>query len=312
MSIEELKVVEEETPAENLELVIVEKSVGYLQTNIRGLELYVENQLKEYDPDKFKGDADLAKKKRAELNKAKDIINEKRKEILKECMKPYEDFDERCKTLVNNIGNVSAALDEIVKLRDNEEKEKKRNVIEQFWKSKNFDIFPLEKIWNSKWLNKTCKESDILKEMDVKIEKTYKDLKTLEKYSAMYELDAESVKSHYLMNLDVEETISYCDELQRQKEIVAKEKAEREEREHNQALRNQQKELVREALAYDQNKDVADLASQALAFAQGTEPQKPMRKEFVITVRCFDDEVMKLKAAMNALQIEYSVKELTF
>lgn len=311
MSTEELKVVEEETPAESLELVIVEKSVGYLQTNIHGLELYVENQLKEYDPEKFKGDADLAKKKRAELNNAKKVIDEKRKAIIKECMKPFEDFDDRCKALISQIGNVSNALDEIVKLRDNEEKDKKRNVIEQFWKSKNFDLFPLEKIWNPKWLNKTCKESDILKEMDVKIEKTYKDLKTLEKYSVMYELDAETIKSHYLMNLNVEDTISYCDELQRQKEIVAKEKAEREEREHTQAVRTQQKELMREALEYEQNKETADLASQALEAVHGEAP-KPMRKEFVITVRCFDNEVMKLKAAMNALQIEYSVKELSF
>lgn len=311
MSTEELKVVEEETPADSLELVIVEKSVGYLQTNIRGLELYVENQLKEYDPEKFKGDADLAKKKRAELNNAAEKIKRARINLINELMKPYQDFETRCMALEKSIAKASGLLDEIVKLRDREEDDKKRNVIEQFWKAKNFDLFPLEKIWNPRWLNKTFKESDILKEMDAKIEKTYKDLKTLEKYSVMYELDAETIKSHYLINLNVEDTISYCDELQRQKEIVAKEKAEREEREHTQAVRTQQKELMREALEYEQNKETADLASQALASVHGEAP-KPMRKEFVITVRCFDDEVMKLKAAMNALQIEYSVKELSF
>ncbi len=312
MSTEELKVVEEETPAESLDLIVVEKSVGYLQTNIRGLELYVDKRLEDYKPENYMGDADLAKKDRAELNKAKEKIGKTRRDLISELMKPYQEFETRCMALEKKVDLASKALDEIVKVKENEEKDKKREIINKFWESKNFDLFPLEKIFNPKWLNKSFKESDILKEMDSKIEKTYKDLKSIEKYSLMYELDADTIKAHYLMNLDVEETISYCDELQRQKEIAQKEKARREEREHQQAVEKQKKELFQEALEQEQRNEASDLASQALASAQGTEPAKPTRKEFVISVKCFDSDVMKLKAAMNALGIEYSVEELLF
>ena len=76
MSIDEITVIkDEETPAEDFELIVTEKSVGSLETNIRRLELLVEKRLEDYRPENYMGDADLAKKDRAELNKAKDIYD---------------------------------------------------------------------------------------------------------------------------------------------------------------------------------------------------------------------------------------------
>lgn len=312
MKSEELKVVEEETPSETLDLVVVEKSVGYLQTNIRGLELYVENKLKEYTPEKFKGDADLAKKKRTELNNAKKVLQQKRIEIINECMKPYADFEDRCKALEKSIDSASGGLDEIVKLKEQEEKDKKRKQIELFWLTKDFDLFPLEKIFNPKWLNKTYKESDILDEMDKRIAKTYKDLKTLETYSDMYCIGADEVKAHYLMSLDVEETISYCDELQRQKEVAQKEAKERAEREHAEIIGKQKEELWKEESNFDRETEVKDLASEALASATGTSVAPKVRNMYTFTVKAYDDEVLKIKGELNKLGIEFTVEELSF
>lgn len=305
---EKLKIIEEEKPAENLELVVVEKSVGYLQTNIRGLELYIDERLKDYSPDNYMGDAELAKKDRAELNKAKDKIGRARKDLISELMKPYNDFEDRCKALEKKIDMASKALDEIVKVKENEEKEQKRKQIETFWQCKNFTLFPLDKIFNPKWLNKTYKESDILSEMDNFIDKAYKDLKTCERYSEMYGLDCDTVKGHYLMNLNIEETISYCDELQRQKEIAQKEAEERTEREHEQQMSKQKEELWNEETTKEDRQKVSDIAEMALTGSV----KAPVRKEFVVTVKCFDEDLLKLKAAMNELGIEFSVEELNF
>lgn len=312
MKSEELKIVEEETPSETLDLVVVEKSVGYLQTNIRGLELYVENKLKEYTPEKFKGDADLAKKKRAELNNAKNVLQQKRIEIIKECMKPYTDFEDRCKALEKSIDSASSELDKIVKLKEQEEKDKKRKQIELFWQTKDFDLYPLEKIFNPKWLNKTFKEFDILDEMDKQIEKTYKDLKTLETYAKMYELKADDVKAHYLMNLDVEETISYCDELQRQKEVAQKEAKERAEREHAEIVGKQKEEFWKEESNFERTTEIKDLASEAIASATGTSVATKVRNMYTFTVKAYDDEVLKIKGELNRLGIEFTVEELSF
>jgi hypothetical protein len=302
------KIVKEEVP-ETLDLVVTEKSIGFLETNIEALENLVNKRLEDYKPENYLGDADLAKKDRAELNKAKDKIGRARIDLIAELMKPYNDFETRCKALEKKIEQASKALDEIVKQKENEEKELKRKVIEQFWTSKNFDLFPLDKIFNTKWLNKSFKESDILSEMDSRIEKTYKDLKVCERYSAMYGLEADTIKAHYLMNLDIEETISYCDELQRQKEIAQKEAAERAEREHKEKVLQQKEELWQEESNFENTQNVQNLAEMAL---NGGVEVEEKRKEFVISVKCFDRELLNLKGILNELGIEFSVEELTF
>ena len=307
----DVKIINESTPVETLDLVVIEKTVGTLNTNIEELEKFVDERLKEYDPKKFEGDADLAKKKRAELNTAKQKLTRSRIELIKELMKPYSDFEERCKRLERKVDTASGYLDEIVKLKEQEEKDNKRKKIELFWATKNFDLFPLEKIFNQKWLNKTYKESDILDEMDARINKTYKDLKTCEKYAEMYGLVSDDVKAHYLMNLNIEETITFCDELQRQKEIAQKEAEQRAEREHNEKIRQQVVETYQEETEKENNAHVEDLASLALA-ENGYEEPEEIRKEYVFTVKVFDSELLELKKTLNNLGIEFSVQELTF
>ena len=304
MKAENIKVVNE---AETFDLVVTEKVIGSLNTNIETIEKFVEKRLDEYRPESYLGDADMAKKDRAELNHAKDAIKKKRIEIIKELMKPYNDFEERCKALEKKIDEASKALDEIVKVKENEEKEKKRQMIELFWKDQKCDVVPLEKVFNPKWLNKTFKTDEILSEMQASVKKIYDNLKTLEKFSA----DAETLKAHYLMTLNIEETFQYGDELQKQREVAQKEKEERAEREHAEQIEKQKKESWIEASNFEQTQELSNLAEMALAGS--TEKPKPKRKEFVITVKCFDEDLLKLKQELNGLGIEYtSIEELNF
>lgn len=288
--------------AETLDLVVTNKTVGSIETNIAALEALVTKRLEDYRPENYLGDADLAKKDRAELNKARDKIKKARIELIGELMKPYNDFEARCKALEKMIDTASSALDEIVKTKENEEKEKKREYIEQLWNSYNFNLFPLNKIFNSKWLNKTFKEADIQAEIEAVIERTYKDLKTIERYNG----DTDPLKAHYLICLDIGETLDYGEELKKKRELVRKEAEERAEREHAEKIAEQEKELP-DVNEFQNMQEMQSLADIALG-GDG----KPERKEFVISVKCFDEELLELKAAMNQLGIEFSVEELVF
>ncbi len=304
----DVKVVNEEVkPAESLDLVVIEKTAGTLNTNIAELEKFIDERLKDYDPKKFEGDADTAKKKRAELNTAKQKLTRSRIDLVKELMKPYEDFENRCKALEKKVDTASGYLDEIVKMKEQEEKDAKRNTIELLWQTKNFDLFPLDKIFNPKWLNKTFKESDIIAEMDAVIEKSYKDLKTIESFSDI----ADVLKAHYLICLDIGDTLDYGEELKKQNEVAQKEKAERAEREHEEKIRQQKLETYAEQEEKEQNAPIADLASLALQ-ATGHEAPAKIRKEYVFTVKVYDEELTNLKLTLNNLGIEYSVQELSF
>lgn len=303
MEAKKIKVVDKPPKTDRLELVVVEKTTGSLVTNIDELEKFVDKRLEDYTVENFVGDADAAKKARAELNKAVESIKRERIDLINELMKPFEDVETRCKALEKKIGVVCGQLDEIVKQKEALEKERRKQKIELFWTTKNCDVITLDKIFNPKWLNKTYKEGDILDEMDAAIDKVYKDLKIIERFSE----DAETIKAHYLMNLDIEETMQYADELIRQKEIARKEAAERAEREHEMQLGKQKSEAFRESCDLQKKQEISNLAD----LAMGNEPKKE-RKEYVISVKCFEEELVNLKAEMNGLGIEWSVQELTF
>lgn len=288
-----------------LELKVTKNVVGVLETNIEQLESYVNSKLEEYRPELYLGDADMARKDRAELNNSKKVLSQARISLIKELMKPYEDFETRCKALEKKIDTASGQLDAIVKAKEMQEKTAKKIRCEEIWLSKNFVLFPLEKIFNEKWLNKTTKESEISAEMDAVIEQTYKDLKLIERFGT----DAETLKAHYLISLDIEETLGYGEELSKTRELAEQEARERADREHNQQLEKQQQELVQESLDAIKDEPMADLAAQVLGFPVN---EKPVVKEYVLSVKATKEQLINLKSACNNLGIEYSCEELTF
>lgn len=285
-----------------LELVVTKNVVGVLETNITQLENYVNQKLTEYNPNQYKGDADSAKKDRAELNNAKKTLSQARINLMKELMKPYSDFETRCKNLEKKIDSASGQLDVIVKEKENEEKQKKKDFVIEIWKSKNFDLVSVEKIFNQKWLNKTAKEKDISDEMDSIIKKIYSELKIIERYE-----DSETLKAHYLLNLDLNETLAYGEELKETRRLAEEEAKNRDEREHNEKLEEQKKEVVEEALNIVRQESLSDLANQVLEVDSITTV-----KEYVFSIKATDEQLLRLKSACNDLCIEYNVEELTF
>jgi hypothetical protein len=282
-----------------LELKVVKSVVGTLETNIASLEKYVNSKLEEYKPELYIGDSVMAKKDRAELNNSKKVLTNARISLMKELMKPYEDFEDRCKNLEKKIDNASKALDEIVKAKENEEKEQKKNLIAEMWVKKDFNLVSLDKVFNQKWLNKTTKENEIDSEMDSIIQKIYSDLKSIEKFSVD---NVETLKAHYLISLDIAETLDYGNELEKKIKLADEELNNRAGREHQEKIEVQKKEVIKEAL----NINIEKMAQQSLGMTS------ELVKEFVVSVKATDEQLLRLKSACNALGLEYSVEELTF
>ena len=291
---------------DGLELTVVNKTVGILETNIEQLEVYVRNKLQEYTPENYIGNIDDAKKDRAELNNSKKFLTQKRIEIVKELMKPYEDFENRCKKLEKLIDTASSKLDEIVKAREESEKETKKNLLMGIWKAKNFDLFPLEKVFNPKWLNKTFKKSDIEKEMDAIIEKTYSDLKIIEKYSE----DAETLKALYLEDLNLEEVFSRAEELQKNREKLQREQEERASREKQIELSEQNDAIEVERIDLQKKQKMASLVADAM---EEETPELDQKFEWVISVTMTEKEMIELKQLFTSWQVKYnSVNKIEF
>lgn len=286
-----------------LALVVNNEVAGSLDTNIAKLEGFVRECIKRYSPE-FYNDAEVARKDRAELNKAKKALGDARREIMERLMRPYVDFETRCKALEKEIEAASGKLDDIVKVKETEEKEAKRRLVEAEWESRNFTLVPLSKVFNPKWLNKTFKMSDVAQEMSVTTERILSDLKTIERFSD----DAENMKAHYLMCLDIGDTLDYGEELKKKRELARREAEERAHREHEERLDEQRRELREEQESHVRREAVAGLAADAL----GEGEVKPAPREYVLTMSLTETELLGVKNYLNMQGIEFECRELEF
>ena len=145
-----------------------------------------------------------AKETRAGLNKFKEAIETRRKEIKNLCMKPYNDFEAKVKELTGLIDEPINAIDTQLKNFEETRKSAKQIDITDFYNSVIEDLVqlvPLERIFNPKWLNATYKMATIQNEIVETIGKIKGDLNVIT--DLKLDQDAETlVKDKYLQTLD--------------------------------------------------------------------------------------------------------------
>lgn len=286
----------------NFELSVVAQKV-VVESNVDKLVAFIEERLHNYSPEKYAGDADAAKKDRTELNKGAEQVKAVRQSIQE--LNPYADIIARLANAEKLMKSGSEKLGDIVKARENKEKESKRKLVQAEWDSRDFDLFALDKVFNQKWLNKTYKMEDVKTDIDSIISRTYRDLKTIEDFAGV---DTETIKAHYLISLDIGETMDYGAELQKKRVLAAKEEKERAEREHNKRISEQKKELAQEQKDYSRRSAVAGLA----AAAADIEPVQEEATDYVIKCSLTNIQLLAVKNYLTQQQIEYECRELEF
>lgn len=218
-----------ERETKELALVVVKNVAGELETNIEELAAYVDEKLKDYDAGLFEGDSDAAKKARAELNKSQKAIAQARIALVKELWKPYEKFEGECKAVEGKIGEAAAKLDAIVKEKENLEKADKRLKIEAIWNQvrdeRKFALFTLERIFDSKWLNKTKSLESVKADIVAAMERAESDVKRMENIVPREDLGA--VIAFYSDRLNLSLALEYAQSVQKARERRAQAPASR-------------------------------------------------------------------------------------
>ena len=250
--------------------VTVEKmELGLIQTDAEKVLAYIEERVKDYALDKYQGDADAAKKDRAELNKADKRMQEMSKELSDQWNAPLQptiDLLKRGRTLIKEA---SAAVDSLVKAKEAEEDEKKRNQITEYWNTRNFDLVPLERIFDPRWLNKGASlTKEVYPAIDAKINEIYESIKTIEDVGGE---DVDVMKSEYFKTLDLGAAVRRGNELKADRERIEREKATRAQREQTAQLNEQNRELIKEEAEAKKAEPVRSVAAAAL----GVVPSDP-------------------------------------
>ena len=101
----------------------------------------------------------------ATLRKIKKAVDDKRKEVKKEFEKPLKAFESRCKELTGlidtEIDHINAGLDAFEAARVAEKRVKIQKLYDENIEG-SAAFLPLEKVFDRKWLNKTCSDKEII------------------------------------------------------------------------------------------------------------------------------------------------------
>jgi hypothetical protein len=283
----------------SLELTIERNVPGELVTNALAIQAFVEERIKDYAPEKFYDDPDRAKKERSVLNAASKELNTRRLALEREFMRPFDEFKAIIKTTTQAIDYAASRLDEIVKAVEETQKNEKRRDIEALFEKKAFDLAPLDRIFDQRWLNKGAKMKDIDAEMTASIKKIYSDIAVIE---ALPE-DAIEVKAQYLETLDIGAALGMAQRLKANRERIAEEKRTREERQHREHLADQAIILGKEAQEEAKAEPLASLAAEAL------EIEKDPIIEYTLRFRGTKAQLIALRTYMTAQGIEYTKVE---
>ena len=212
----ELSIIPEDEITSTFELN-AEITAGTLTSNAKELAEKINNELKNYTVEKYINNPDAAKTDKALLNKVKDAVSAKRKEIQNIWNKPLDEFLTEMKNLEDSISDASGKINEIVKEADAKEKNEKRKKIEDYWSTLDFRYVTLEKIFNPKWLNKTYKIDQVMKDCEEMIERITSELSTIK---SMNDEDNDILQSFYLETLDLNATLVKGNQLKANRELL--------------------------------------------------------------------------------------------
>lgn len=148
-----------------------------------------------------------AKEDRAKLNKLREALETKRKEVKKECMAPYTDFEGKVKELVALIDQPIAAIDGQLKAYEEQRRAAKRADILAIYEETVGELralLPFEKLWQDGWYNTGVSMKKIRDAIIAAETKAASDLEVLATVESEF---AEAVKIKYLEHLDLNEAL---------------------------------------------------------------------------------------------------------
>lgn len=172
-----------------------------------------------------------AKADKATLNKFITALEDKRKEVKKQCLQPYEEFEKQIKELVVIVDEPVKLINQQVKAYEDKKKADKLEKIKEFWESTTHpDWLTCKAIFDQKWLKATTSMKKVQEAIVERLEQVALDLNTLE---SLPEFAFEAVET-YKNTLDVNRAIAegqrLADIQRRKQEAEAAKAAEKEKK----------------------------------------------------------------------------------
>lgn len=233
-----------------------------------------------------------AKDDRATLNALKKSLNDEKIKIKKEFEVPYKDFEDKIKELIELVDKPASEIDKQVKIFEEAEKAKKRESIENIYVENigsYADLIPLQQIYDSRWENKTYKETDIKKEIQDIVKKADSDIKVIAELKSEFEFQ---IKDTYFRTLDLGQALVEKQRLEKQKELLT-------------TIKQQQVEVKVDPI---NNIDSVDSVRYAVGIDNSNEESTSVEEKMIsvaFRVECTESQLKALGEFMKANGIKY-------
>lgn len=165
---------------------------------------------------------------KAGINKSITLVKQYTTSLKKEVLKPFEEYEKEAKECVALMESAAKAIQtQIEEADENIANEKKKGIVEWFKKfcaENNITFVKIEQIWNPKWLNKTYKSKDVVKDINASLDSINSAISILETLEGsdilvadfMRKLTFEGLQGNKLVN---EIVFEYNARKQKQKEL---------------------------------------------------------------------------------------------
>ena len=123
-----------------------------------------------------------AKADRAKLNKFVQALEAKRKEVKKQCLAPYEEFEKKMKEIIAIVNEPIQMIDSQVKGYEEQKKAEKLEQIQEYWDRVTSPDHPLtlQRVMETRWLNATTSMKSIQESITGILAKYAEDIATLQ------------------------------------------------------------------------------------------------------------------------------------
>ena len=248
-----------------------------------------------------------AKADRAKLNKLRTAIDTRRKDIKKEYLKPYSEFESRIKELTVLIDEPIKAID--TQLADYEERRKEAKAVRiaEAYGEKIpdalKDIIPLPRILDQKWLNATTTMKSVEEDLENWANRVNADLLALDTIEEEYRT---ACRRRYVESLSIAKAIAHRDELKAAEEAFMQREAQRKAREEAQRAAEEARKAREAELAAQIAKEAVSAGNEPQA-APEPAPEAPQEKKYTLRLEFIvtREQAVELRNFIDQNNIEY-------
>lgn len=272
---------------ENTEIKVTQ-SAGTIEFNFEALKEQLSAEIAHYKGMIFTEDTKKeAKETVANLRKLKKDVRDKRVEVKKSFMRPYDDFEAKVKELDALIDEPIAFINGQVEEFERKRVEERKQLINQIYEENISDMkefLPLQLIYDSKWENAATSKKSIKDSIIERVDATKKDVDTI---NSMSSDDVPAALELYKRTLSLADAIAHINRYEQQKAEILK--------------REEEKEKARQ----EETKEIQPEQPTRSPEPEFVEPEVPEAGVATYRIKADPFQIAQIEAAMREYGIEF-------